>query len=186
MSDFLLHYVHRRLVFLTSGEVWADPALRTATATTSLPEGRRTHHSHRSTFRYVVFTLTQHHLSYTSFSSLVKAFFCAPGCRMSAASWFNPQMLPLTAVPLSAAVRFAHPHRLLFSIAYLHDHQHENLTLCQYCRHITQAQNSHSICHSRPAALMQSRLSNVPQRWNTLSPILLQSNWIVLSSRCYI
>lgn len=53
-SDFLLHYVHRRLLPLTSGEVWAaDSALRTSPAIASLPEGRRTRHSYRSPFRYV-------------------------------------------------------------------------------------------------------------------------------------
>lgn len=40
-SDFMVHYVHRRLAFLTSGEVGADPALRTSTASTLAPRGKK-------------------------------------------------------------------------------------------------------------------------------------------------
>lgn len=98
VTDFMLHYVHRRLVFLTSGEVWAHPALRTSTATTSLPEGRRTHHCHRSPFRYVGFFLLLNAYKNAqqpcrlSFGNITVS--AALPCRMSAASWFHLKMLP--------------------------------------------------------------------------------------------
>lgn len=80
---------------------------------------------------------------------------------------------PLTAIPLSAAVYSSHTHTA-FSLCslYLHDHHLEHLTYFQSVWRNAPANrlNSHSTpCfHSRPAALMQSRLPHVSQ-WNTVS-----------------
>lgn len=184
----MLHYVHRRLVFLTSGEVWADPALRTSTATTSLPEGRRTHHSHRSPFRYVLFsfppssTFTEMHLS-------IARFFLFGGetckARLRVACLQPPDLtrrccLPLTAVPLSAAARLAHPQPPFPPpAAYSRDHRRHNRTHFITADILHRPKNTKSkktfsfpfnlplVIHALQP-LTQSRLPNVSQR-NTVS-----------------
>lgn len=159
----MLHYVHRRLVFLTSGEVGADPAVRTSTATTSLPpEGRRAHHSYRSPFRYVFFQLHRHWCALLtvcfSLNNQTWGAFVALSCRISAASRFNQKMLlpSFDCHTLGRCSTVRTPISPVRSVAYMHDHRHKNRT------HLSHADQTYCTgqtftfppaCHSRSAGL---------------------------------
>lgn len=158
--------------FLDVRRSLSGPALRTHTATRTLPEGRRAHHSHRSQFRYVFFVFftviyfPKYIIDRAIFLSAVKLV--KRYVRASIVACLQPPdltqrcflWLPYPWALQWATLRTPTPHfvsnmitntkvGLIFFIADLSNRQNVLIPI------------QPPACNSRPADLMQSRLLHV-------------------------